>query len=79
MEGRGAARKRARQIKAEAEIYAANLLRRAAETIMHNPAGLKLRRMQMIQKVGVEQNTMTIIMMPSNLSTWPTPLRQRVT
>ena len=57
--------KRARQIKAEAEVEAAILLRRAAETIMQAPAALELRRMQMIQEVGAEQNTMTIIMMPS--------------
>ena len=57
--------KRARQIKAEAEVDAAILLRQAAETIMLNPAALELRRMQMIQEVGAEQNTMTIIMMPS--------------
>ena len=57
--------KRARQIKAEAEVDAAVLLRQAAETIMKNPAGLELRRMQMITEVGAEQNTMTIIMMPS--------------
>jgi regulator of protease activity HflC (stomatin/prohibitin superfamily) len=57
--------KRARQIKAEAEVDAARLLRQAAETIMQSPAGLELRRMQMITEVGAEQNTMTIIMMPS--------------
>jgi regulator of protease activity HflC (stomatin/prohibitin superfamily) len=57
--------KRARQIKAEAEVDAAVLLRQAAETIMKNPAGLELRRMQMIAEVGAEQNSMTIIMMPS--------------
>jgi regulator of protease activity HflC (stomatin/prohibitin superfamily) len=57
--------KRARQIKAEAEVEAATLLRQAAETIMQSPAGLELRRMQMITEVGAEQNTMTIIMMPS--------------
>ena len=57
--------KRARQIKAEAELEAADLLRQAAETIMRNPAGLELRRMQMITEVGAEQNTMTIVMMPS--------------
>jgi len=57
--------KRARLIKAEAEVDAAHLLRQAAETIMQNPAGLELRRMQMITEVGAEQNTMTIIMMPS--------------
>ena len=57
--------KRARLIKAEAELDAAELLRKAAETIMQNPAGLELRRMQMITEVGAEQNTMTIVMMPS--------------
>ena len=57
--------KRARQIKAEAEVEAATLLRQAAETIMQSPAGLELRRMQMITEVGAEQNTMTIVMMPS--------------
>ena len=57
--------KRARQIKAEAELDAATLLRKAAEEIMQSPAGLELRRMQMITEVGAEQNTMTIVMMPS--------------
>ena len=57
--------KRARLIKAEAEFDAAEQLRQAAEVIMQNPAGLELRRMQMITEVGAEQNTMTIIMMPS--------------
>lgn len=57
--------KRARLIKAEAELDAAAQLRQAAEVIMQNPAGLELRRMQMITEVGAEQNTMTIIMMPA--------------
>ncbi len=57
--------KRARKIKAEAEVEAASLLRDASEIIMRSPAGLELRRMQMITEVGAEQNTMTIIMMPS--------------
>jgi regulator of protease activity HflC (stomatin/prohibitin superfamily) len=57
--------KRARIIKAEAELEAAEKLREAAGVIMANPAGLELRRMQMITEVGAEQNTTTIIMMPS--------------
>ena len=61
--------KRARLIKAEAELDAAEQLRQAAEVIMQNPAGLELRRMQMITEVGAEQNTMTIIMMPSEFVT----------
>ena len=57
--------KRARIIKAEAELEAATKLFEAAETIMRSPAALELRRMQMITEVGAEQNTMTIVMMPS--------------
>jgi len=57
--------KRARLIKAEAEMEAATQLRQAAEIIMQNPASLELRRMQMLTEVGAEQNTMTIVMMPS--------------
>jgi regulator of protease activity HflC (stomatin/prohibitin superfamily) len=69
--------KRARQIKAEAEVEAATLLRQAAETIMQCPAGLELRRMQMITEVGAEQNTMTIIMMPSEFVGMARALGQR--
>src|SRR6516165_9199385 len=57
--------KRARLIKAQAEFEAAEQLRKASEIIMQNPAGLELRRMQMLTEVGAEQNSMTIIMMPS--------------
>ena len=61
--------KRARIIKAEAELEAAVKLKEAAGLIMENPAGLELRRMQMITEVGAEQNTTTIIMMPSEFVT----------
>jgi regulator of protease activity HflC (stomatin/prohibitin superfamily) len=57
--------KRARIIKAEAEMEAARQLREAADEIMKTPASLELRRMQMLTEVGAEQNTMTIVMMPS--------------
>jgi regulator of protease activity HflC (stomatin/prohibitin superfamily) len=57
--------KRARIIKAEAELEASQKLKEAAGLIMEHPAGLELRRMQMITEVGAEQNTTTIIMMPS--------------
>ena len=69
--------KRARQIKAQAEVEAAALLRQAAETIMQSPARLELRRMQMITEVGAEQNTMTIIMMPSEFVEMARALGQR--
>ena len=57
--------KRARIFKAEAEKEAAAQLCEAAEMVMKNPAALELRRMQMITEVGAEQNTTTIVMMPS--------------
>jgi regulator of protease activity HflC (stomatin/prohibitin superfamily) len=61
--------KRARIIKAQAEFEAAEQLLKASDIIMQNPAGLELRRMQMITEVGAEQNTMTIIMVPSEFVT----------
>ncbi len=57
--------KRARIIKAEAEMDAAVKLREAADEIMRTPAALELRRMQMLTEIGAEQNTMTVVMMPS--------------
>jgi regulator of protease activity HflC (stomatin/prohibitin superfamily) len=57
--------KRARIIKAEAEYEAALKLREGAEELMKTPASLELRRMQMLTEIGAEQNTMTVVMMPS--------------
>jgi regulator of protease activity HflC (stomatin/prohibitin superfamily) len=65
MEAEALREKRARLIKAQAEFEASEQLRRASEIIMQNPAALELRRMQMITEVGAEQNTTTIVMMPS--------------
>ncbi|MBN2210362.1 MAG: slipin family protein [Sedimentisphaerales bacterium] len=61
--------KRARLIKAEAEQEASEKLTQAAGQIATHPAALELRRMQMISEVGVEQNTTTIILMPSDFVT----------
>ena len=61
--------KRARIIKAEAEQEAAAKLAEASVVITKNPLALELRRMQMITEVGAEQNTTTIIMMPSEFVT----------
>jgi regulator of protease activity HflC (stomatin/prohibitin superfamily) len=57
--------KRARIIKAEAELEASEKLAAAAQQITANPLSLELRRMQMISEVGAEQNTTTVVMMPS--------------
>lgn len=58
--------KRARIIKAEAEKESALKLTEAAEMISSNPVALELRRMQMVTEVGAEQNSTTLVMMPSD-------------
>ena len=57
--------KRARLVKAAAESEASQLLSLAAQQMMTNPAALELRRMQMVTEIGTENNTSTIILMPS--------------
>ncbi len=61
--------KRARIIKAEAELESSVKLGEASKVITENPLALELRRMQMITEVGSEQNTTTIVMMPSEFVT----------
>src|SRR5262245_10508829 len=61
--------KRARLIKAEAELEASQKLADASEIITQHPLSLELRRMQMVSEVGAEHNTTTIIMMPSEFVT----------
>jgi regulator of protease activity HflC (stomatin/prohibitin superfamily) len=58
--------KRARIIKAEAELEASVKLSAAAAQITANPAALELRRMQMISEVGAENNSTTVLMIPSD-------------
>jgi len=55
----------ARLIKADAEYQAAQKLADAARLIAQTPEALELRRMQMLTEIGAEQNTMTVVMMPS--------------
>jgi regulator of protease activity HflC (stomatin/prohibitin superfamily) len=58
--------KRARIIKADAELEAAEKLTTAAERMQRSPAALELRRMQMVAEVGAEHNSTTILMIPSD-------------
>ena len=58
--------KRARIIKAEAELEASEKLAAAALQMTANPAALELRRFQMIAEVGAENNSTTVIMIPSD-------------
>lgn len=58
--------KRARIIKAAAEQEASIKLAEASQMIMKNPAALELRRLQILTEIGAENNTTTILMMPSD-------------
>lgn len=58
--------KRARLIKAAAEQEASLKLAEASRNISANPSALELRRLQMLTEIGAENNTTTIIMMPSD-------------
>jgi regulator of protease activity HflC (stomatin/prohibitin superfamily) len=59
--------KRARLIKAAAEQEASLKLAEASQLIMENPAALELRRLQMLTEIGAENNTSTVIMLPSDI------------
>jgi regulator of protease activity HflC (stomatin/prohibitin superfamily) len=61
--------KRARIIKAEAELEASEKLAAASAKMAGNPAALELRRMQMIAEVGAENNSTTVLMIPSDFVT----------
>jgi regulator of protease activity HflC (stomatin/prohibitin superfamily) len=61
--------KRARIIKAEAELEASEKLAQAALQMAANPAALELRRMQMISEVGSENNSTVVMMIPSDFVT----------
>jgi regulator of protease activity HflC (stomatin/prohibitin superfamily) len=58
--------KRARIIKAAAEQEASAKLTEAAQLIAANPIALELRRMQMLTEIGAENNTTTLVMIPSD-------------
>ncbi|WP_295618221.1 slipin family protein [Chamaesiphon sp. GL140_3_metabinner_50] len=66
-EAEAAREKRARLIKAEAEQEASKLLSEAAQEMMQNPAALELRRLQMLTEIGAENNTTTLVMIPSDI------------
>jgi regulator of protease activity HflC (stomatin/prohibitin superfamily) len=57
--------KRARIIKAEAELEASIKLTQGAKQMEASPLSLELRRMQMLSEIGIDNNTTTLILMPS--------------
>jgi len=60
--------KRARIVKAEAELDASIKLTQGAKEMEKSPMALELRRMQMISEVGIDNNTTTIVLVPSDFT-----------
>ncbi len=60
--------KRARLIKAEAELEASIKLTQGAKEMENSPFSLELRRMQMLSEIGIDNNTTTVILIPSEFS-----------
>lgn len=60
--------KRARLIKAEAELEASIKLTQGAQQMEASPMALELRRMQMISEIGIDNNTTTVVLIPSEFS-----------
>ena len=58
--------KRARQLKAEAEVDASKKFSEAASIIAQNPLAMRLRELQTWQEIGAEQNSL-MILIPSGL------------
>jgi regulator of protease activity HflC (stomatin/prohibitin superfamily) len=66
MQAQAIREKRARIIKAEAELEASKKLAAAAQQMADNPVAVELRRMQMVAEVGAENNSTTVLMIPSD-------------
>ncbi len=60
--------KRARIVKAEAELEASIKLTQGAIEMDGSQIALKLRRMQMLSEIGIDNNTTTIVLVPSDFT-----------
>lgn len=60
--------KRARIVKAEAEKEASIKLTQGAKEMEGSPIALELRRMQMLSEIGIDNNTTTIVLVPSEFA-----------
>jgi len=60
--------KRARIVKAEAELEASIKLTQGAKEMEGSPIALELRRMQMLSEIGIDNNTTTVILVPSDFT-----------
>src|SRR5271156_5006401 len=78
MEAEAIREKRARIIKASAELEASEKLTQAAERLMSTPASLELRRMQMVSEVGAENNSTIVVVMPAEFQALARNLNEQV-
>ena len=78
MEAEAIREKRARIIKASAELEASEKLTQAAERLMSTPASLELRRMQMVSEVGAENNSTIVVVMPAEFQALARNLSEQV-
>lgn len=76
MQAQAIREKRARIIKAEAELEASKKLGDAAEQMANNPLAVELRRMHMVTEVGAENNSTTMLLIPSDFVTMARSLTQ---
>lgn len=60
--------KRARIVKAEAEMDASIKLTLGGKEMEKSPIALELRRMQMLSEIGIDNNTTTVILVPSDFT-----------
>jgi regulator of protease activity HflC (stomatin/prohibitin superfamily) len=60
--------KRARIVKAEAELEASIKLTQGATVMEGSPIALELRRFQMLSEIGIDNNTTTIVLVPSDFT-----------
>ena len=60
--------KRARIVKAEAELEASIKLTQGAKVMEGSPIALELRRMQMLSEIGIDNHTTTVILIPSEFT-----------
>ncbi|GAA4338747.1 slipin family protein [Flaviaesturariibacter amylovorans] len=70
--------KRARLIKAEAELEASIKLTQGAKQMEESPFSLELRRMQMLSEIGIDNNTTTVVLIPSDFTNMAKSIGQRL-
>ena len=61
--------KRPGVIKAKATLEVSIKLTQGAKQMEESPFSLELRRMQMLSEIGIDNNTTTVILIPSEFST----------